>query len=307
MRRLKTLIYREVDIEDSLFVERCRDLIPTMQLIGHLSVPFPNTSSSTGVQSPDLTSLVLSGDVHAIADNARELGLNPEAFPLDDAELSELLLTPRPNSSLAVQRSLAPAQTLLIALLLIDIDFEKTVAIVVHLLGLELDLHTRRAAGKQLSSVAYDVFCFQWNHDPYLMLAACIHAMASLLFESSSTNPFWPTMTEGVFQWGDGERRFRQSQLKVLNLLVADESGMTEKQLQEHGCKSIAATVSRIRKALGDARCPWTVDLVEGAYHLIRYWGNPRRFPATSFRTPSSNQPLSHSGPRTVLSRTGVS
>jgi hypothetical protein len=260
---LNKTILREVENEGCLFVERCRDLIPAAAVIERLS--------RSGERVPsDAAAAVRTGDIHSIAALAKELKLSWRAVRLGTAAQCESLLTPRRNSSSAVQRELAPAQTLLISLLLTSSDRLKAVQTVCDLLGLDLSLSDRKAAEGPLITVAKGVFFSQWSGNGYQMLEACASAMALLHFDPPSNVQEWPKITDGVFDWGDGTKRFRLTQREVMELLVANRSGIGRKETNGRGMSSLRSAASRIRKALKVAKCPWTVQFDGDRYQLVR-------------------------------------
>ena len=192
---------------------------------------------------------------------------------LDSLEVCESLLDPRPTSSNAVERAMAPARTLLVAMLRCpEKSKEETVTVVARLfdlLGLGETRDFRRAAEPHLLDAARRVSMTLWTSDDYRMIEACAVAMATLQFEKPPTQLPMPQLKDNTLDWGDGTVRLQRSQLRLAELLLEHPTGVTPKQLKVGGIESPWSPASRLRGKLESASCPWTVLHTGGKYMLV--------------------------------------
>ena len=270
LARLGAAIYREAEQKDSYFFECCRSLIAVVLV--RLSLP-ASLKGRLGEVKADLSKALQAADLPAIAEFAEKLGVCVGSVRLDSLEVCESLLDPRPTSGNAVERAMAPARTLLVAMLRCpEKSKEETVTVVARLfdlLGLGETRDLRRAAEPHLLDAARRVSMTLWTADDYRMIEACAVAMATLQFEKPPTQLPMPQLKDNTLDWGDGTVRLQRTQLRLAKLLLEHPFGVTPKQLKVGGIESPWSPASRLRGKLESASCPWTVLHTGGKYKLV--------------------------------------
>jgi len=271
LARLRKAIDEESERKDSEFVTCCLALIPVVWV--RSSLPAGLKERADGMEA-DLTKALQAADVPAIFECAKSLGERANAVRLDRADVCESLLYPRLMSSDAVERAMAPARTLLVAMLWSARGSEQGVLAAVQrlfdLLGLDETRDLCRAAVPHLLDVARRVSMTLWSVDDYRMIEACAVAMATLHFEKPATETPMPRLERNTLDWGDGSVRLQRTQLRLAELLLEHPTGVTPKQLEDGRITSQCSSASRLRKTLKSASCPWTVLHTDGKYMWVR-------------------------------------